>query len=84
MILVLLFYAGVTSEQVIPDHEYWISFMVQYQKEKNMLEKILTCHTICILNRDEKSFIFLCSFYFHSAGLERVLVAYQSAGACGD
>ena len=64
MILLLLFDAGVTSEQVIPDHEYWISFMVQYQKEKEYVGKILTCHTNCILNRDEKSFIFLCSFYF--------------------
>ena len=64
MILLLLFDAGVTSEQVIPDHEYWISFMVQYQKEKEYVGKILTCHTNCILNRDEKGFIFLCSFYF--------------------
>ena len=28
-----------TSEEVIPDHEYWISFMVQYQKEKEYVEK---------------------------------------------
>ena len=39
MILLLLFDAGVTSEEVIPDHEYWISFMVQYQKEKEYVEK---------------------------------------------
>ena len=65
MILLLLFDAGVTSEEVIPDHEYWISFMVQYQKEKEYVEKILTCrHAICMLNRDEKGFIFICSFYF--------------------
>ena len=47
-------HCGVTSEEVIPDHEYWISFMVQYQKEKEYVEKILTCLTICIFNRDEK------------------------------
>ena len=54
MILLLWFHTGVTSEEVIPDHEYWISFMVQYQKEKEYVEKILTCLTICIFNRDEK------------------------------
>ena len=35
----LWFNSGVTSEEVIPDHEYWISFMVQYQKEKEYVEK---------------------------------------------
>ena len=83
MILLLLFDAGVTSEEVIPDHEYWISFMVQYQKEKEYDEKILTCHAVCMLNRDEKGFIFICSFYFSFCWKERVSVAYQSAGAGG-
>ena len=35
----LWFNSGVTSEEVIPDHEYWISFMVQYQKGKEYVEK---------------------------------------------
>ena len=83
MILLLLFDAGVTSEEVIPDHEYWISFMVQYQKEKEYVEKYSPALQFVSSIVTKRVYFFSAHFIFHFAGPERVSVAYQSAGAGG-
>lgn len=54
------------------------------KRKKNMLEKYSPAIQIVSSIVTTRVLFFSAHFIFHSAGLERVLVAYQSAGACGD